>query len=203
MYEGEEKLTFAESEENNSRTEQVSEYTSDISTTIADGGGMRSGGGADGEKAAGKAILLRQTKAQDPKTKALLQAKSSITDFCEKLDIPERVRQKARSIFKAYLDSSKRKPKNANSDSMILAILYMALKEEGFTRDFSDLATVSKAEGDQSAQIKKSYSKLKKGLPNRETTVQTAASSVSFLCQSKIPRKLKNNSNRSSEKSFI
>jgi transcription initiation factor TFIIIB Brf1 subunit/transcription initiation factor TFIIB len=190
MYEGEEKITFAESEENHSRTQQVSEYTDDLSTTVADGGGGMS---SDPSLAAGKAILMRQTKAQDPKTKALLAAKTSITTFSEKLDIPERVRQKARAIFKAYLDSSKRKPKNANSDAMILAILYMALKEEGFTRDFSDLASVSKGEGDQSSQIKRSYGKLKKGLPNREGMVgKTASDLVSRFCVNlEFPENLK------------
>jgi transcription initiation factor TFIIIB Brf1 subunit/transcription initiation factor TFIIB len=182
LNEAEEKITYAESDENHARTQQVSEYMDDLSTTVMDPGMGQMGT----EAGYGTAVLVRQTKAQDPKTKSLLAAKTSITAFCETLDIAEITRQKARSIFKGYLDASKRKPKNANSDSMILAILYMALKEEGFSRDFADLAQVSKAEGDnqsRASQIKKAYGKLKKALPDREGVIgKTASDLVSRFC---------------------
>lgn len=173
MNEGEEKITYAESDKNHSRTSQVSEYIDGLGTTVHEAGVT---------DASGKAII-RGTKAQDPKTKSLLQAKTSIQTFCEKLGIPDRLAQKAKTIFKDYLESSKRKPKGANSDSMILAILYMALKEDGASRDFPDLAQASKEGGDAAGQIKKSYAKLRKALPNREGAVGTTASDfVSRFC---------------------
>jgi len=49
---------------------------------------------------------------------------------------------------------------------MILAILYLALKEDGCSRDFTDLARATK-EVDGAKEIKKCYGKLLKSLPPR------------------------------------
>jgi len=111
-------------------------------------------------------VLVRQTKTQDSKKKSLIAAKQSIAQFCEMLSIPERVAEKSKGIFKDLVEKPKRKPKGSNSDCMILAIIYLALKEDGCSRDFNDLARATK-ESDATKQIKQCYGKLLKLLPPR------------------------------------
>jgi transcription initiation factor TFIIIB Brf1 subunit/transcription initiation factor TFIIB len=154
----EEKITYAESDKNYARTQQVDTYIDELNTSVS----RR----IKGSYAESDDVLVRQSKTQDSKKKSLLQAKASIAQFCEVLNVLDRVREKAKGIFKELLDQSKRKPKGANSDCMILAILYLALKQDGCARDFNDLARATK-ETDASKEIKRNYSKLLKGLPQR------------------------------------
>jgi transcription initiation factor TFIIIB Brf1 subunit/transcription initiation factor TFIIB len=154
----EEKITYAESDQNYARTQQTDEYTNDFSTGVSR---RIKGSYTDSD-----VTLVRQTQTQDPKKKSLLQAKTSINQFSELLSIPDRVKEKAKGIFKELIEKCKRKPKGANSDCMILAILYLALKEDGCSRDFTDLARATK-EVDGAKEIKKCYSKLLKSLPPR------------------------------------
>lgn len=154
----EEKITYAESDQNYARTQQTDEYIGEFNTSVS----RR----VKGSYTESDEILVRQAKTQDSKKKSLLQAKTTINQFCEQLSIQDRVKEKAKNIFKELIEKSKRKPKGANSDCMVLAILYLALKEDGCARDFTDLARATK-EVDGAKEIKKCYGKLLKNLPPR------------------------------------
>lgn len=73
MNEAEEKITYAESDQNYARTSAVDNYTENMGTTMA-----------------GDDPLARLTKAQDPKVKALLEAKKSINHYAGILNLPDK-----------------------------------------------------------------------------------------------------------------
>jgi len=73
MNEAEEKITYAESDQNYARTSAVDNYTENMGTTMA-----------------GDDPLARLTKAQDPKTKALLEAKKSINHYAGVLNLNDK-----------------------------------------------------------------------------------------------------------------
>jgi transcription initiation factor TFIIB len=154
----EEKITYAESDQNYARTQAVDDYIGEMNTSVS----RR----IKGSYTESNDVLIRQTKTQDSRKKSLLQAMALIGQFCEVLSIPDRVKDKSKGIFKELIEKTKRKPKGANSDCMILAILYLALKEDGCSRDFSDLARATQ-DADAPKEIKRNYGKLIKSLPPR------------------------------------
>lgn len=168
----EEHRSFAEEGESKARTSAVSDYFEDLSTTVAP-----TTFNPHSEKPTQSQVNPRRLQTVDAKTKALLQAKDTLAEFCAKLNIPSGVEEKARFIFKEYIAPSKRKPTGANSDSMTLAILYMALKEAGFSRSFNELASVSR-DLEPIKSLKNAYSKLLKVVPQKKSALGTTPSDL-------------------------
>jgi len=143
--EAEEKITYAESEVNHARTFAFDNYTENMGTTIA-----------------GDDHLSRMTKAQDPKTKALLQAKNSIGHFSGVLLLGEKTQHRAQEIFKEYINLTKNKPKGANSEATILAVLFLAAKHTEAPAEIKHIAQQTNVE---EKQLRPAINKLLKALP--------------------------------------
>jgi len=101
----EEKITYAESDQNYARTQQTDEYIGELNTSVS----RR----IKGSYTESNDVLIRQTKTQDSKKKSLLQAKEAIAQFCELLAIPERVKEKAKGIFKRINRQIQKKAKRS------------------------------------------------------------------------------------------
>jgi len=161
--EAEEKITYAESEVNHARTFAVDNYTENMGTTIA-----------------GDDPMARLTKAQDPKTRALLQAKNSFAHFVGVLQLSEKTQHQAQAMFKEYIGLTKSKPKGANSDATILAILFLAAKHTEAPAEIKDIAQQTNVE---EKALRSSITKLLKALPEYQAPSSGAADLIVRYCK--------------------
>jgi len=169
--ESEEKITYAESDVNHARTSAVDNYTENMGTTIA-----------------GDDPMSRLTKAQDPKTKALLEAKKSITHYGGVLNMTDITLSAAQQIFKDYLGTSNHKPKGANADHTILGILYLAARG---TEAPAEIKHLSSATGIPTKSIRAAINKLMKAVPKYNQNGSSAADLiVRYGKQLQLPQNL-------------
>jgi transcription initiation factor TFIIB len=73
--------------------------------------------------------------------KAMSLASGKISEFGERMNLPQTVLKSAKRIYKEFETAKKkRKVRGSNTDEFIIAVLYIACKENGVSRTFKELA---------------------------------------------------------------
>jgi len=93
--------------------------------------------------------------------KALTQAASKIAEFGAQLNLPATVLKSAKKIYKDFESKKKRKIRGSNSDPFIVAVLYIACKENGLSRTFKELARDTEI---KEIEVRRMYQALTKHL---------------------------------------
>jgi transcription initiation factor TFIIB len=128
---GAEWRNFGESGENKSRVEGVDDINDKLTTNI------QTSKQAERNNAA-LSKLHQQISGNEQK--ALTQASSKIQEFGAQMNLPNTVLKSAKKIYKDFETKKKRKIRGSNSDPFIVAVLYIACKENGLSRTFKELA---------------------------------------------------------------
>jgi transcription initiation factor TFIIB len=117
--------------ENKSRAEGVDDISDKLTTSIS----------TSKQEKNNSAISKLQQQISGNEQKALTQASSKIQEFGAQMNLPITVLKSAKKIYKDFdTKKKKRKIRGSNSDPFIVAVLYIACKENGLSRTFKELA---------------------------------------------------------------
>jgi len=151
---GSEWRNFGDSGEDKSRAESVDAITDKLATNIKTS--------KDQRDHAAMSKLHQQISGNEQK--ALTQASTKITEFGARMNLPNTVLKSAKKIYKDFeTTKKKRKIRGSNSDPFIVAVLYIACKENGLSRTFKDLARETDI---KEIEVRRMYKALTKYLGN-------------------------------------
>jgi transcription initiation factor TFIIB len=149
---GSEWRNFGDSGENKSRAEGVDDINDKLSTTIQS---------TKSQEKNNAAMSKLQQQISGNEQKALSQAANKISEFGEGMNLPNTVLKSAKKIYKDFETKKKRKIRGSNSDAFIVAVLYIACKENGLSRTFKELARET---GIKELEVRRMYQQLTKHL---------------------------------------
>jgi transcription initiation factor TFIIB len=140
--------------ENKSRAESVDDINDKLSTNI------QISKQADRTNAA-MSKLHQQISGNEQKS--LTQASTKIAEFGAQMNLPNTVMKSAKKIYKDFETKKKGKIRGSNSDPFIVAVIYIACKENSLSRTFKDLARETDI---KEIEIRRMYKALTKHLGN-------------------------------------
>jgi len=150
---GSEWRNFGDSGEDKSRAESVDAITDKLATNIKTS--------KDQRDHAAMSKLHQQISGNEQK--ALTQASTKITEFGARMNLPNTVLKSAKKIYKDFETKKKGKIRGSNSDPFIVAVIYIACKENSLSRTFKDLARETDI---KEIEIRRMYKALTKHLGN-------------------------------------
>jgi transcription initiation factor TFIIB len=151
---GSEWRNFGDGGENKSRAEGVDDINDRLTTNI------QTSKQAERNNAA-MSKLHQQISGNEQK--ALTQASTKIAEFGAQMNLPNTVLKSAKKIYKDFETKKKRKIRGSNSDPFIVAVLYIACKENGLSRTFKELARETDI---KEIEVRRMYQALTKHLGN-------------------------------------
>jgi len=151
---GSEWRNFGDGGENKSRAETVDDINDKLTTNI------QTSKQAERNNAA-MSKLHQQISGNEQK--ALTQASTKIGEFGAQMNLPNTVLKSAKKIYKDFETKKKRKIRGSNSDPFIVAVLYIACKENGLSRTFKELARETDI---KEIEVRRMYQALTKHLGN-------------------------------------
>jgi transcription initiation factor TFIIB len=151
---GSEWRNFGDGGENKSRAEGVDDINDKLTTNI------QTSKQAERNNAA-MSKLHQQISGNEQK--ALTQASTKIAEFGAQMNLPNTVLKSAKKIYKDFETKKKRKIRGSNSDPFIVAVLYIACKENGLSRTFKELARETDI---KEIEVRRMYQALTKHLGN-------------------------------------
>jgi transcription initiation factor TFIIB len=151
---GSEWRNFGDGGENKSRAETVDDINDKLTTNI------QTSKQAERNNAA-MSKLHQQISGNEQK--ALTQASTKIAEFGAQMNLPNTVLKSAKKIYKDFETKKKRKIRGSNSDPFIVAVLYIACKENGLSRTFKELARETDI---KEIEVRRMYQALTKHLGN-------------------------------------
>jgi transcription initiation factor TFIIB len=128
---GSEWRNFDDSGESKSRAEGVDDITDKLTTKIQT---------SKQAERNNTALSKLHQQISGNEQKALSQASMKIQEFGAQMNLPNTVLKSAKKIYKDFETKKKRKIRGSNSDPFIVAVLYIACKENGLSRTFKELA---------------------------------------------------------------
>jgi len=149
---GSEWRNFGDSGENKSRAETVDDINDKLATNIQIS--------KQTERTMASLSKLHQ-QISGNEQKALTQASSKIAEFGAQMNLPNTVLKSAKKIYKDFETKKKRKIRGSNSDPFIVAVLYIACKENGLSRTFKELARETEI---KEIEVRRMYQALSKHL---------------------------------------
>jgi len=150
---GSEWRNFGDGGENKSRAEGVDDINDKLTTNIVSKAAERT--------TAAMSKLHQQISGNEQK--ALTQASAKIAEFGAQMNLPNTVLKSAKKIYKDFENKKKRKIRGSNSDPFIVAVLYIACKENGLSRTFKELARETDI---KEIEVRRMYQALTKHLGN-------------------------------------
>jgi len=110
-------------------------------------------------------IVKIQKQMTGSEQKAMSLASGKIGEFGERMNLPQTVMKSAKRIYKDFETAKKkRKVKGSNTDAFIIAVIYIACKENGLSRTFKELARETQT---KELEVRRMYQQLTKKLGSR------------------------------------
>jgi transcription initiation factor TFIIB len=151
---GSEWRNFGDSEENKSRAEVVDD--------LSDGRTMIVTKPSKQQVKYNDSICKIQNHISGSEQKALSLAAGRISEFGERMNLPQTVMKSAKKIYKDFETAKKkRKVRGSNTDAFIIAVLYLACKENGLSRTFKELSRDTEI---KDLEVRRMYQQLTKRL---------------------------------------
>jgi len=150
---GSEWRNFDSEDGDKARAERVDDTTEETQTVIAS---------TKGQERYNDSISKIQKQIVGSEQKAISQASGKISEFGERMNLPQTVMKSAKRIYKDFETAKKkRKVKGSNTDAFIVAVIYIACKENGLSRTFKELARDTES---KELEVRRMYQKLTKQL---------------------------------------
>lgn len=161
---------FADSDQDNARASTADPYA---------GGALTTRVAAGNSKMSQKMAWEHNKYNMDTKTKNLQTARDAITGLGATLNLAPQIQSKAIEIYRMYEDRRVSSQRKATHRPLMVAVIYIACKQEGFARTFKELA---KSTSVVEKEIRASYKVVDKLLPNTSTAPLDSSSLVERFC---------------------
>lgn len=161
---------FADSDQDNARASLVDPYSNGSLTTRVVAGNS---------KASQKMAWEHNKYNLDTKTKNVQSAREAIAGLSNSLNLPPQVQSKALDLYRQYEDKRVASQRKATHRPLMVAIVYIACKQEGFGRTFKELAKLTSV---PEKEIRSFYKSVDKLLPNTSSPPLEPSSLVERFC---------------------
>jgi transcription initiation factor TFIIB len=160
---GSEWRNFDSEDGDKARAERVDDTTEETQTVIAP---------TKGQERYNDSISKIQKQITGSEQKAMSAAAGKISEFGERMNLPQTVMKSAKRIYRDFETAKKkRKVKGSNTDAFIVAVIYIACKENGLSRTFKELARDT---DNKELEVRRMYQKLTKQLGSNARTTRVA-----------------------------
>lgn len=154
---------FADSDQDNARASVTDPYA---------GGSLTTRVSAGNSKMSQKMAWEHNKYNMDTKTKNLQTARDVIAGFTQTLNLAPQIQSKALELYRQYEEKRVSSQRKATHRPLMVAIIYIACKQEGFGRTFKELA---KSTSESEKEIRNFYKSLDKLLPNNSSPLDSSS----------------------------